>query len=310
MTLCPISYKKIDGGGRYSLEGLKKLSPRIDDLNDFPFTTEEQVREAAYRASRMSIQGVQPKLSAVLSVSEKCFTVVDTGGTYILKPQNIMYPNLPENEDLTMRLAGLINVDVPFHGLIYCKDGSLTYFIRRFDRITRGKKLHLEDFAQLGNRTRDTKYDSSMEQVAKLIETCTTFPVVEKAKLFKRIIFNFICGNEDMHLKNFSVINRQGKIELSPAYDFLNTTIVLRDPDEMALPVRGKKKRLTRKDLVDYFAQEGLGLTSNVIDLTLGIFKEVQCSWEDCIDKSFLPDELKEKYHSVIRERLQRLDLT
>jgi len=156
MNRCPITYEDCQGG-RYSLGGLKKLSPRLRSLKDFPFSAEEQVREAIFRAAKMSIQGVQPKLSVRLNVKEEIFEIVDKGGHYILKPQTVHYKEVPENEDVTMRLAKQIGIDVPLHGLLYSKDGSMTYFIRRFDRAGRNKKIPVEDFAQLSGKDRETK---------------------------------------------------------------------------------------------------------------------------------------------------------
>ena len=205
MNTCPITYEPC-GDKKYSEKGLKLLSRNLTNLEDFPFTQEEQLREAAARASKMSVQGVQPKLSAKLKVKERIFEVVDKGGEYILKPQNIMYPQLPENEDLTMRLAEEIDLEIPLHGLIYSKDQKLTYFIKRFDRYGKGKKYAVEDFAQLSGNNRNTKYNYSMEKVAGIIDSFCTFPAIEKVKLFKLTIFNFLTGNEDQHLKNFSLI--------------------------------------------------------------------------------------------------------
>ncbi len=304
---CPITYEKVPDGSRYSPAGLRKFSSRLNELRDFPYTAEEQVREAAYRASRMSIQGVQPKLSAMLDVNERRFVVVDRGGLYILKPKNLQYPELPENEDLTMRLADIFGIEVPFHGLIYSKDGSLTYLIRRYDRPSSRKKLPVEDFAQLSGRTRDTKYDASMEQVAQIIEKYTSFPVVEKARLFTRILFAFVTGNEDMHLKNWSIIRRGGKVELTPAYDLLNTSIVLGDPEETALPINGKKRKLHRNDIVDYFGRGRLGISDKVIKQILERLEAVQVQWQPVIERSFLSDEMKLRYRNVIRERMGRI---
>jgi serine/threonine-protein kinase HipA len=252
MNRCPISYEP--GESRYSAKGLKLLSRQLTNLQDLPFSAGELRQEAAARAGKMSIQGVQPKLSARLRIKEQRFEIVDLGGTYILKPQLDNYQEVPENEDLTMRLAGLAGIEVPLHGLLYGVDGAMTYFVKRFDRTGRKGKRHVEDFAQLSGQTRDTKYRSSMEQVTGLIETYCTFPAVEKPKLFRLTLFCFLTGNEDMHLKNFSVMRHKDVISLSPAYDLLNTTIVVSSPhEELVLPINGKKNRLGRQDLVDYF---------------------------------------------------------
>lgn len=117
------------------------IAAKLTGLNDLPYTASELRREAANRAKKLSIQGVQPKLSANISVVEQELKVVDQIGTYIIKPQNDIFPELPENEDLTMRMAKIFGVNVPFHGMVYGKDGSLSYFIKRFDRYGKGKNM-------------------------------------------------------------------------------------------------------------------------------------------------------------------------
>jgi len=169
MNRCPITYKRIDQG-KYSAEGLRKLSNKITVLNDFPYSIEEQINEAKKRVEKMSIQGIQPKLSVVLDEKEQVFKVVDIHGSYIIKPQHRDYKEMPENEDLTMHLAKLTGIEIPLHGLVYSKDGSLSYFIKRFDRIgKKGGKVPVEDFAQLSGRSRETKYDSTMERIVSII---------------------------------------------------------------------------------------------------------------------------------------------
>ena len=303
MNRCPLTYLDC-GDKRYSLKGLKLLDRRLDSLKEFPYTREEQLMEAASRAIKMSIPGVQPKLSARLNIKERVFEIVDIKGKYILKPQNHFYPQLPENEDLTMRLAETVGIEVPIHGVIYSKDESLTYFIKRFDRFGRNKKLPLEDFAQLAGKTRDTKYDYSMEKLVDLLEKYSTFPAIEKIKLFRITVFNFLIGNEDMHLKNFSVINQEDKIELSPSYDLINTTIAIKNPqEEIALPLKEKKRKLTANDLIIYFGKERLGLNEKIISGTLKKITSSFTEWESLIEKSFLSDEMKNKYFSVIASR-------
>jgi len=224
MNKCPITYIPC-GDKRYSEKGLRLLASGLSQLKQFAYTAEEQRNEAFHRSKKMSIQGVQPKLSAVLNIKEEKFEIADRKGRYILKPQHHLYPQMPENEDLTMRLAQLIKLDVPVHGMIWAKDNTLTYFIKRFDRKGQKDKIPVEDFAQLAGLSRDTKYNYSMEKVVMLINAHCTFPAIEKVKLFKLVLFCFITGNEDMHLKNFSIINQNGKIQISPCYDLLNTTI-------------------------------------------------------------------------------------
>ena len=309
MRRCPITYEECEGG-KYSLKGLKKLSPRLKSLKDFPFSAEDQVREAIARAAKISIQGVQPKLSVGLNLRNEIFEIVDTGGLYIFKPQTQNYREVPENEDVTMRLARLIGIDAPLHGLVYSKDDTMTYFIRRFDRVGRNKKIPVEDFAQLSGKDRDTKYDSSIEQVISLIEQFCTFPAIEKLKLFNLTLFNYLVGNEDMHLKNFSVIRRDLKIELSPAYDLLNTTIIINAQEELALPLGGKKNRLKKDDFFVYFAKERLDLSQKSIEQTVSRIVKAFPRWTDLIQKCFLSDAMKSQYLDLLNERFRKLDLT
>jgi len=253
---------------------------------------------------------VQPKLSAKLNVKDEVFDVVDRNGEYILKPQNNFYPELPENESLTMKLAELIGIEVPLSGMIYSSDGKLTYFIKRFDRYGRNKKLSLEDFAQLAGKSRETKYDYSMEKLITLIDTYCTFPAIEKVKLFRLTVFNFLIGNEDMHLKNFSLITRDNKVELSPAYDLLNTTIVVpRTQEEIALPISGKKRNLSAKILIDYFGKERLKLNDTIISQVLNKINTEWNNSENLIKISFLSNDMKEKYLELLVKRKSTLRL-
>jgi serine/threonine-protein kinase HipA len=303
MNRCPITYE-LCGERKYSLEGLKSLSPKLMDLNDLEFTQEELIRESAARAIKLSIQGVQPKLSAQLNISLNKFEIVDRYGTYILKPQNLLYPELPQNEDLTMRLAEIIDIEIPFHGMVYSKEGALTYFIKRFDRYGKHKKLSVEDFAQLAGKSRDTKYDYSMEKLAALVDKYCTFPSIEKVKLFRLSIFNYLVGNEDMHLKNYSIITHDDKIELSPAYDLLNTSIALTNPEEeFALPLNGKKSKLNKTDLIDYWGRQRLKLSEKSIGNILDLVNASYERWNNLIEISFLSPAMKEKYYQLLETR-------
>ena len=307
MNKCPITYQLININ-KYSAQGLKQLHPQLTNLIDLPYTAKEQRTESSKRAVKMSIQGVQPKLSARLRISNACFEVVDTHGTFILKPQSDTYEQLPENEDLTMKLADIIGIEKPMSGMVFSKDSSLTYFIKRFDRYGRNKKYRLEDFAQLTGNTRDTKYDWSMEKLVPVIENYCTFPMIEKIKLFRLTIFSFITGNEDMHLKNFSLIEQGDIVKLSPAYDLLNTTIALPNPiEEFALSLRGKKRNLNKFDLINYFAAERLGINNKTIKNVLETIYNNLFALHEMIDQSFLSAPYKEQYHNLLEERSNRI---
>ncbi len=309
MNLCPITYTPC-GENRYSEAGLKLLGTGLKTLKDLEYTAEEQRKEAFNRAAKMSIQGVQPKLSAVLSIKDEKFIIVDKGGRYILKPQHQFYTQLPENEDLTMRLADEIGLEIPIHGLLWSKDNTLTYFIKRFDRKGQNDKVPVEDFAQLAGLSRDTKYDYSMEKIVKLIDDYCTFPAIEKIKLFKLVIFNYLIGNEDSHLKNFSIITDDNQVKLSPCYDLVNSTIELKQQnEEIALPLKGKKKHLTRNILVNYFGIERCGLTEKSIEKVLETVSMAIPKWKTLIDISFLSKEMKGKYLDLLDGRMTTLKI-
>lgn len=315
MNRCPITYE-ICGDALYSAAGLRALSPNLKTLHDFPYEAEQQRREAVIRAKKMSIQGVQPKLSVLLNAKAGLFEIVDCGGRYVIKPPHAVFLCLPENEGLTMQLARLCGIDVPLSGLVRCADGTWSYFVRRFDRVGHNRKLPLEDFAQLGGFSRDTKYNSSMEQLVKVLDTYCTFPAIEKVRLFKRSLFNFLVGNEDMHLKNFSLITRDNKVELAPAYDFLSSIVAYLAVgtkhtaiEEIALTLRGKKRKLNRIDWVDYFGAKRLLLPPKVIDKVLHELSEASGAWLSRIEESFLPADQKVLYAELLSERFARLSI-
>ena len=309
MNRCPITYEPLADDATYSPRGLRLLHRNLRSLAPLEFTAEQQRQEAISRAGKMSLQGLQLKLSAVLRITEGRFEIVNRGGQYILKPPSLDFPELPENEDLTMRMAASVDIEVPVHGLLRSVDGSLTYFIKRFDRKGR-ERLPVEDFAQLSGESRETKYDSSMEKVAGVIEQFCTFPAIERVKLLERALFSFLVGNEDMHLKNFSLITRNQKVELAPAYDFLNTTIALKNArEELALPLKGKKSRLTHHDFLTYFAKERLQINEGVLNDVLSRFSKAMPIWHEWLDKSFLSPEAKQKFSAILSERRERLRL-
>jgi len=162
----------------------------------------------------------------------------------------------------------------------------------------------VEDFAQLAGKSRDTKYDYSMEKVAGIIGSYCTFPAIEKIKLFKLTIFNFLTGNEDQHLKNFSLITKDNKVTLTPFYDLINTTISLANPiEEFALPLKGKKSKLNKNILVEYWGKERLGLNDQLLNQTLNTINDNFEGWAALINKSFLSKEMKEKYFALLDER-------
>jgi serine/threonine-protein kinase HipA len=310
-NICPITYQELKIQEKiYSSKGLKLLSSKLNSLNPLDFDSESLIQEAIKRADKLSIPGIQPKLIAKLNIKNSRFDITNKNGTYILKPQHELYKQAPENEDLTMRLAKTCGIEVPLHGLVYTRDDKLCYFIKRFDRYNRSKKISVEDFAQLSGNDRDTKYNYSMEKVVGILDKYTSFPVLEKSELFLRLIVNYILGNEDMHLKNYSLIVKNNKVTLSPAYDLINSTLALGTPkEEIALSINGRKNNLRRKDFIDYYAKERLNLNSNIIEKQLNKIIQAKKSWEDIINKSFLTDDNKQKYLDIINSKSSVLGL-
>lgn len=303
MNRCPISYE-LCGTAKYSEKGLRMIAPKLTYLNDLPYTAAELRQEAANRAKKLSIQGVQPKLSATISVVEQEFKIVDQFGTYIIKPQNDLFPQLPENEDVTMRMAKIFGLEVPLHGMLYAKDGSLSYFIKRFDRYGKGKKLATEDFAQLTGKSRETKYRFTMEKLIPVLDQYCSFPAVEKADFFKRILFCYVTGNEDMHLKNFSLITKSGKTTLTPAYDFLNSSIAIKNPvEEIALTLNGKKNNFKANDFLEYYAKDRLQLNEKTIEKIQEQMQKAIPEWKKLIEISFLSEDMKIKYLNLLEVR-------
>jgi serine/threonine-protein kinase HipA len=144
-----------------------------------------------------------------------------------------------------------------------------------------------------------------------LVNQYCTFPAVENLKLFKLVIFNYLVGNEDMHLKNFSIITEDVKVALSPSYDLINTTIEYnkKPEDEIALPLKGKKNKLSRNLLIDYFGMERCKLTSKSTENILEIFSSAIPTWKQLIDISFVSKEMKDKYHELLDARLSVLNI-
>lgn len=304
---CLITNEPWEGPGPYSPAGLRLLDRRLRSLAPLPYTKDQLLEEAAARAVKMSIQGMQPKVSTVLRVTEGRMEIVDNGGRYIVKPPHLVYAELPENEALTMSLAATVGIEVPVHGLLQNGDQTHSYFVRRFDR-SGWSKQPVEDFAQLSGASRDTKYDSSTERLIEIIDRFCTFPALERLKFLDRLLCAYLTGNEDMHLKNWSLITRDDKVELSPAYDLLNSTIPNpRSREELALPLHGKTSNLGANDFWRYLAGERLGLTSALMDRTRARFAAACTEWPSRIEASFLSAEMKTRYLTLLNERRSRL---
>jgi serine/threonine-protein kinase HipA len=257
--------------------------------------------------SHTTVTGVQPKLSMDINRGGRDepdrLTIVGLWGRYILKPKSDTYPWLPEDEDLTMHLATLARIQVVPHALIRFSDGELTYITRRIDRDDDGKKYLMEDACQLSERLASDKYKSSYENVGKLIRSYSSMPQLDVVNYWEVVVFSWLTGNSDMHLKNFSLFCRiPGLYTLTPAYDLLNVHLLFDDPEELALTLDGRKRKINRQNFVN--AMRTTGLDDKVIDNIFAKFQKSQSRWEAFIDQSFLPQELCERYKAEIAARL------
>ena len=311
MTKCLITYKtnqNISADTSISADGLRYIDKKLTSLSPLAFNQIELRTEALAMSDKISIQGVQPKLSARLNIKDGKFDIVNKRGTYIIKVQVPDRIKMPENEDVTMKMASVIGIDVPMHGLINDKGNDLNYFIKRFDRHGQISKYAVEDFAQLSEKTSTTKYDASTEHLIKIVDEFCTFPAIEKVKLFKRLLFSFMVGNEDMHLKNFSLITKKGKTTLSPAYDLINSTIIMPSTkEEMALPIMGTKARFKRFHFEDYLAKDKMNIQPKISDRIFNDIKNAKPIWIKLINDSFLNEDLKKAYINLLNERYKRI---
>ena len=310
MANCAINLEPLPAGRSYSETGLRSIHSKLKHLEPLEYSYAAQLAEVRQRSDKMSIQGVQPKLSAVLKLKDSSFALVDRGGRFILKPNPLAYEEVPANEALTMRMAAEVGIEVPAHGLLRAEDDSCVYFVKRYDRVGRTGKVHVEDFAQLSGATRVTKYDSSLERVVQLVEQFCTFPAIEKPKLAKRLLFCFLTGNEDMHLKNFSIWMQDAVVSLTPAYDLLNSTLVLENAkEESALPLQGKKRKLTKELWLDYFCKERLKLNEGQIDKIIKDLQKAMPAFNRLIKQSLLSEDRQAGYRTILHARAKKLGL-
>ena len=277
-----------------------------------PYTREHlsELAEQVIR-SQTTITGVQPKLSLDLTGKGKNtpqrFTIVGLWGKYILKPQTDMYPQLPENEDLTMHLADIAGIYTVPHSLIRFADGELCYITKRIDRDRKGNKLPMEDMCQLSERLTEYKYKGSYEQIARLILRFSNAPKLDLINFWQQTLFCWLTGNADMHLKNFSLYSiARGQHVLTPAYDMLSTVLAIpEDKEELALTLNGKKRKLKRSDFEKTFEQSGLD--AKVAHTLFLRFEKSIPQWLTFIETSFLNKEQKEKYSRLILNKRELL---
>ena len=258
--------------------------------------------------AQTSLTGVQPKLSLNLYKHEGSnrLTIVGLWGDFIFKPQTDTYPELPENEDLTMHMAEVARIKVVPHSLIRLADSTLGYITHRIDRTKKGEKIDMEDLCQLTLHPTEYKYKSSYEQIAKTTVAYSSMPKLDLVNFMQVLLFSFITGNNDMHLKNFSLYRPKRLYQLTPAYDLLNVAIVNpKDKEELALTLNGKKSRLKLSDFLK--ASATMGIEKNVTMRLIASMKNALPAWAELINNSFLSKDMKEAYLELIDKRIKAL---
>ena len=288
----------------YGTKSAPALPYRLDEM--------EKLAKEAVELS-VTVPGVQPKLSLgwIKSTLEDGhngrLTIMDAlEGLYILKPQNTQYEQMPENEHLSMKLAELFKIEVVPSNMIRLASGELCYITKRIDRKKDNSKIHMIDFLQILEL--EDKYLGTMENLGKTVGEISVNTLMDKLRFFELTLFNFIIGNNDMHLKNFSMWLTDIGWVLSPAYDLLNVKIILpKDMDETALLFGGKKKNFNK----GYFNRFGEDLQLNEKQIN-AVYKRL-FKWLpeaiQLIDISFLSEENRTSYKELITQRTMQFIL-
>lgn len=310
MSKCLYCYKELGEGEVDFHKACSKKFFGVPTAPELPYSLDELDSLAAQVIkSQTTLTGVQAKLSLHLDRHEgsKRLTIVGLWGDFIFKPQTQSHKTLPENEDLTMHLAEIAKIKVVPHTLVRLQDGTLGYLTKRIDRTSEGGKIPMEDMCQLTERQTEYKYKSSYEQIAKVIVKHSYVPLLDLTDFYEQVFFNWLVGNNDMHLKNYSLYAPKGKWVLTPAYDLINVSMVNpKDTEELALTLNAKKKRIKKSDFVR--AMETSGISPKVFDNILAKYRKLLPKFNEIIDLSFLDKEDKEIYKQSIASRLARIE--
>lgn len=302
---CLVCLAEVRGEGDYHPRCAKALfgSTRVPTI-DLELARLHTVAQAM--VGHTSLPGIQRKVSAGLTADRATLRVAMEKGHFILKPQAQVFPSLPENEHVTMRLAEVAGLAVPPSGLVKLHDGSLAYLTRRFDRTAEGKKLLQEDFCQLGELAPKQKYEGSAELCARLVRRHASEPLVAALALFRQVVFAWWTGNGDMHLKNLSLLRgADGLHRLSPAYDLLCTALVVED-DQLALPVGGNRRAVTPRQWIAFASY--CGLTPKATARALGQVHAALTPSLGLVARCFLPEEMKVRYARLLELRARTVE--
>ena len=310
---CLFCYKPLNDGEVDYHPGCARKIFESTVVPDLPYTR-NNIKELAREivTASTTVTGVQAKLSLDIARGGKDepqrFTIVGLWGRFILKPQTDRFVNLPENEDLTMHLAEIAGIKTVPHSLIRFADGELCYITRRVDRTKKGDKIAMEDMCQLSERLTEDKYKGSYERIAKLIKKYSSAPILDVINFWEIVVFSWLTGNADMHLKNFSLFKPTENYMLTPAYDLLSTSIVMpEDDEELALTLNGKKKKIKREDFEKVMSDSGMDEKS--ITNLFKKFEKAYPKWIEMIAQSFLPEEQQGLYRGQIERMSAKLGI-
>jgi len=308
---CLFCYKPLKEG---EIDYHKACTRKIFESTTVPVLpyTRANIKELAREivTASTTVTGVQAKLLLDISRGHagepQRFTIVGLWGRFILKPQTDRFANLPENEDLTMHMAEAAGIKTVPHSLIRFADGELCYLTRRVDRTKNGAKIAMEDMCQLSERLTEDKYKGSYERIAKLIRRYSSAPLLDVVNFWEVVLFSWLTGNADMHLKNFSLFRPANDYMMTPAYDLLSTALAMpEDDEELALTLNGKKKRIKREDFE--IAMRDSGLEEKAISNLFLRFSKAIPKWHELITESFLPLNLQKAYHDKIDKMVRKI---
>lgn len=261
-------------------------------------------------AQRIVVPGVQPKLSLGFIEQQKSNRLTIVGaldGRFILKPPYQQYPQMPEIESLSMLMAQACGIaTVPFL-LIPLIDGELAYLTRRIDRDSNGSKYAMEDACQFTEKLTEHKYRGSYEQIAKAVLKYNGNHLIDVVHFFEQVIVSYLIGNNDMHLKNFSLIAKiPGSYELAPAYDILAVQLLMpEDEEELALTLNGKKKKIKRQDFNT--AMINTGIPKRAVENLWKRIERGSGEWSKLMSNSFLQKENKEELEELVKLKQKQL---
>lgn len=327
IKICPSTLA--EGYDTYSPIAIKRLfdGHRVSPYLDFEIDEISQVQDAMQTMKRISVSGAQEKFPALIDKGIIRLSMEGERSWYILKPapwDNTLYTRkqIPANEHLTMQIASQVyGIVTAENGLCFTPKGNMIYITKRFDLAKDGSKYYMEDFASLlGKNEAENgtyfKYEGCFEDIARMIKQYIPAWMIAMERFFKLVVFNYIYGNGDDHLKNFSLLKIDDTYQLAPAYDLMNTALHI-EGDDLGLN-DGLSENIEKSDIYDRtghpcrldFERFGtlIGLRERRISSILDTFASFPIEVEKLVKASFLNDKMKRTYVRIVKERITRFN--